>query len=62
MSAILFVVVRNDVQVVSFDSKAVEGDCTPSGVFGGQSEDTMLERFVVDEPEARISCSTGDKV
>ena len=48
--------------MVSFDSKAVEGDCATSGVFGGQSEDTMLERFVVDEPEERIYCLTGDKV
>ena len=35
-------------EVIPLDSKAVEGERSASGVFCGESEDALLERFVVD--------------
>ena len=62
MSSILFVVVGDDVEVVSLDGKTVEGYGSTGGVFGGKSKDTVLERFVINKPKPRISRSARDKI
>jgi hypothetical protein len=62
VSPIFFIVVGDDVEVVSPDGKTIEGYGSTGGVFGGKSKDTVLERFVINKPNPRISRSARDKI